>query len=78
VDRGERVVQWDIVDTGFSGFFVGHWGHKYASSVLMQPITAGFVEDIDRFVQARGLDLVPGALPQGDARTTSPPATWPK
>src|SRR6266480_1469059 len=31
---------------GVSAFFVGHRGHKYASSVLMQPITDAFVANI--------------------------------
>jgi hypothetical protein len=31
---------------GVSAFFVGHRGHKYASSVLMAPITEAFVANI--------------------------------
>jgi len=43
---------------GVSAFFVGHRGHKYASSVLMAPITEGFVANIHHFIAARGVDLV--------------------
>jgi hypothetical protein len=43
---------------GVSAFFVGHRGHKYASSVLMAPITETFVANIHHFVDARGLDLL--------------------
>jgi hypothetical protein len=43
---------------GVSAFFVGHRGHKYASSVLMAPITEAFVANIHHFIHARGLDLV--------------------
>jgi hypothetical protein len=43
---------------GVSAFFVGHRGHKYASSVLMQPITDFFVANIHHFIAAHDLDLV--------------------
>ena len=43
---------------GVSAFFVGHRGHKYASSVLMAPITETFVANIHHFIAARGLDLL--------------------
>src|SRR5215472_3396030 len=43
---------------GVQGFFVGHRGHKYASSVLMQPVTDAFVANIHHYVAVRGLDLV--------------------
>ena len=43
---------------GASAFFVAHRGHKYASSVLMAPITEAFVANIHHFIAARGLDLV--------------------
>jgi hypothetical protein len=43
---------------GIAAFFVGHRGHRIASSVLMAPMTAAFVRDIGHFVAARGLDLV--------------------
>jgi hypothetical protein len=43
---------------GVSAFFVGHRGHKYASSVLMAPITEAFVANIHHFIAARGLDLL--------------------
>ena len=43
---------------GVSAFFVGHRGYKYASSVLMAPITEAFVANIHHFIDARGLDLL--------------------
>jgi hypothetical protein len=43
---------------GVAAFFVGHRGHRFASSALMAPMTAAFTADIDHFVAARGLDLV--------------------
>jgi len=43
---------------GVQGFFVGHRGHHYASTALMDPMTKTFVADIHGFVAARGLDLV--------------------
>ena len=43
---------------GVAAFFVGHRGHRFASSALMAPMTRAFVADIEHFVAARGLDLV--------------------
>jgi hypothetical protein len=43
---------------GVQGFFVGHRGHHFASTALMDPITKAFVADIRGFVAARGLELV--------------------
>jgi hypothetical protein len=43
---------------GVAGFFVGHRGHQYASTALMDPMTKAFVADIHGFVAARGLELV--------------------
>ena len=43
---------------GIASFFVGHRGHRFASSALMQPVTSAFVADIHHYVDARGLDLV--------------------
>ncbi len=43
---------------GVSGFFVGHRGHKYASTALMDPMTKRFVADVHHFVEAHDLDLV--------------------
>jgi hypothetical protein len=43
---------------GVAAFFVGHRGHRFASSALMAPMTAAFTADIDHFIAARGLDLV--------------------
>jgi hypothetical protein len=43
---------------GVSGFFVGHRGHEYASTALMDPMTKDFVADIHGFVAARGLELI--------------------
>jgi hypothetical protein len=43
---------------GVAGFFVGHRGHVYASTVLMDPMVKAFVADIHGFVSSRGLELV--------------------
>ena len=43
---------------GIAAFFVGHRGHRFASSALMAPMTAAFTADIEHFVAARGVDLV--------------------
>src|SRR4051794_40936942 len=43
---------------GGQGFFVGHRGHHYASTALMDPMTKAFVADIHGFVAARGLELI--------------------
>ena len=43
---------------GIAAFFVGHRGHRFASSALMAPMTAAFTADISHFIAARGLDLV--------------------
>ena len=43
---------------GGQGFFVGHRGHHYASTALMDPMTKAFVAGIHGFVAARGLELV--------------------
>ncbi len=43
---------------GVQGFFVGHRGHHYASTALMDPMTKDFVAEIHGFVAARGLELL--------------------
>jgi hypothetical protein len=43
---------------GVQGFFVGHRGHHYASTALMDPMTKAFIADIHGFITARGLELV--------------------
>src|SRR5579863_10087512 len=43
---------------GIAAFFVGHRGHRFASSALMAPMTAAFTADISHFITARGVDLV--------------------
>jgi hypothetical protein len=43
---------------GVTGFFVDNRGFKYASSVLMKPLTDAFVAEIHHFVGAHDLDLV--------------------
>ena len=45
-------------EMGVVGFFRGHLGYTFASSALMDPITKGFVKDIERFCEDRGIDLV--------------------
>jgi hypothetical protein len=43
---------------GVVGFFRGHRGYAFASSALMDPITKGFVAEIERFADREGVDLV--------------------
>jgi hypothetical protein len=43
---------------GAAGFFVGHRGHAYASTALMDPMTKRFVADIHHFIAAHDLELV--------------------
>jgi hypothetical protein len=43
---------------GVVGFFVGHRGHHYASTALMDPMTKTFVADIHHFIAAHDLELV--------------------
>lgn len=39
---------------GIASFFVGHRGHRFASSALMAPMTRAFTADIGHFTAARG------------------------
>jgi hypothetical protein len=43
---------------GIAAFFVGHRGHRFASSALMAPMTRAFTADIEHFAASRGVDLV--------------------
>ncbi len=43
---------------GIAAFFVGHRGHRFASSALMAPMTGAFVADIEHFAAARGVEVV--------------------
>ena len=43
---------------GIAAFFVGHRGHRFASSALMAPMTRAFVADIEHFAAARGVEVV--------------------
>jgi hypothetical protein len=45
-------------ESGVVGFFRGHLGYAFASSALMDPITKGFVREIERFAVKAGVDLV--------------------
>jgi hypothetical protein len=43
---------------GIAAFFVGHRGHRFASSALMAPMTRAFTADIEHFAASGGVDLV--------------------
>jgi hypothetical protein len=43
---------------GIASFFVGHRGHRFASSALMAPMTRAFTASIEHFAAARGVELV--------------------
>jgi hypothetical protein len=45
-------------ELGVVGFFKLHRGFPFVSSVLMDPISKGFVTDIHRFIADHGVDLV--------------------
>jgi hypothetical protein len=45
-------------EMGVVGFFRNHLGYSFASSALMDPITKGFVRNVERFVGETGVDLV--------------------
>ncbi|MGP3921523.1 hypothetical protein [Nonomuraea sp. 10N515B] len=43
---------------GIAAFFIGHRGHRFASSALMAPMTETFVANLHHYIAAHGLDLV--------------------
>ena len=45
-------------ESGVAGFFRYHRGHPFASSVLMDPISKGFVEAMERFAQQQKVPVV--------------------
>ena len=45
-------------EEGVAGFFRFHRGHRFASSVLMDPISQAFVEAMSGFAQKQELDVV--------------------
>ena len=45
-------------ESGVVGFFKGHRGASFASSALMDPMTRGFVQAVETFVDDQGVDLV--------------------
>jgi len=42
-----------------AGFFRFHRGHRFASSVLMDPISKAFVQKLDAFATQQGIPVVP-------------------
>ena len=51
---------------GIAAFFVGHRGHRFASSALMAPMTREFTADIGHFVAVPRAG--PGAVRPGPAQ----------
>lgn len=45
-------------ESGVAGFFRKHRGQRFASSVLMQPISASFVEAIQAYAQAHAIPVI--------------------
>jgi hypothetical protein len=43
---------------GVAYFWIHHRGHRFASSALLAPMTAAFVQAIERFVENQQIDLV--------------------
>jgi hypothetical protein len=56
---------------GVASFFRFHRGHRFASSVLMDPISKAFVAALERFASQQ--KWLPSG--KGSARTTSPQNT---
>jgi hypothetical protein len=45
-------------DVGVAAFLIKHRGYRFASSVLMDPISKQFIQKLEMFAQDRGLDIV--------------------
>ncbi len=60
---------------GVAGFFVGHRGHAYASTALMDPMAKAFVTDIHGFISSAAWNWC--TSPRASARTRSPNRSWP-
>jgi hypothetical protein len=45
-------------DRGVASFFRFHRGQTFASSALMEPISAAFIRDVEAFVERHGIDLL--------------------
>lgn len=45
-------------DVGVASFLIKHRGHRFASSVLMDPISKAFIEKLERFVRERGVPML--------------------
>jgi hypothetical protein len=43
---------------GVGHFWINHRGHRFASSVLMAPMTTAFVQSIEQYAKQEGVDLV--------------------
>jgi len=46
-------------ESGVASFFRFHLGHRFASSVLMDPISKEFIDNINRFAEEQGVAVVP-------------------
>jgi hypothetical protein len=51
-------------DRGVASFFRFHRGQTFASSALMEPISAAFIRDVEAFVERSGIDLLTFAKKQ--------------
>lgn len=45
-------------DVGIAAFLIKHRGNRFASSVLMEPISKQFIQKVETFAKERGLDIV--------------------
>lgn len=45
-------------DQGVVNFFRFHWGHTFASSALMEPISQAFIGNVERFVKRHRVPLM--------------------
>ena len=46
-------------EAGVASFFRFHRGHRFASSVLMDPISKAFIQKLDAFATHNGIAVVP-------------------
>ncbi len=51
-------------ERGVAAFFRFHRGHPFASSALMEPISAAFLRQVETFVAQHGISLIPFAKKQ--------------
>ena len=59
-------------DTGVAGFFRYHHGYQFVSSALMDPISKGFIAEMEAFAKQEQVPVV--QFRKGSGRMISPPS----